>query len=364
MDREKFIKNIVDNYKPPENLLISVTARFGKTYLAIQLIDKLYNLNKNCKVLFVTPNTQLRDIAIPNEFEKWNYKYLLSNTTCICYSSLHKLTGNYDLIILDEVQRISEISLTNIFNKTLNTKSFIAMTGTLPKKKDKKELLSQLGIYSCKRYEYSMDKAIENNIISDYEVYLIPNYLNTTDKNIKSGNKQNTFYQTELAKYTYLNNKANATSNFNDILNRMRFLQTLPSKRNLLNKILPHFKDKRGLIFSANIEIASSLNIPTYHSKTNDNNLIKFQNKEINQLSLVNAGGVGFTYTDIDFVILHQIDSNKLGNSLQKLSRSLIYRECCIPKIYILYTKDTQEEVWLESFLDSLDKSKIKIINI
>lgn len=96
--REKIIKQILSKAKYNDIGTYLIAPRVGKTRILIEIIKKF----KYKKILWVTPNTKLRDEDIPNEFIKWKAKTYLSKTNIVCYSSLKKQSGEYDLIVLDK----------------------------------------------------------------------------------------------------------------------------------------------------------------------------------------------------------------------------------------------------------------------
>lgn len=357
-ERENILKDILGKAKRDDVGTYLIAPRFGKSRLLIELIKKF----KYKKVLWVTPNTKLRDEDIPNEFIKWKAKTYLKKTTTICYSSLKKQSGEYDLIVLDEVQCLTLLQANRLLSKKLTYKSLIGLTGTLPKHKIKLDILSYLGLDKILK-EVSINEAIDNNIVADYKVMTIGIPIDSLNKTILSGNKTKSFYQTEYQKYQYLTKMCEDTMSTSAFLRRMRFIHNLPSKLNYAKAILPKLTG-RTLIFCSNINQSSQLNVPTFNSKTNKENLNKFVNEEINTLALVNAGGVGYTFHNIDNVLIIQADSNKNGLSLQKVARSLIYRPNYIAKIYILYAKDTVDKKWVFSLLEDLDSNKVKHYNL
>jgi len=73
-------------------------ARIGKTISALHTAKKL----KCESVLFVTTKTAIPDVY--KDYEAMDYKFKLQ---VINYASVHKVHGNYDMIILDEVTAIS-----------------------------------------------------------------------------------------------------------------------------------------------------------------------------------------------------------------------------------------------------------------
>lgn len=356
--RENILKDILSNAKYDDIGTYLMSPRIGKTRILIELIKKF----KYKKILWVTPNTKLRDEDIPNEFIKWKAKSYLNKTTIICYSSLVKQLGDYDLIVLDEIQTLSSNQSEVFISKKLTYKSLIGLTGTLPKHKIKLDILSYLGLDKILK-EVSIEEAIDNNIVADYRITTIGIPLDSINRNILSGNETKSFYQTEYQKYKYLTSVCENTLSSIFFLRRMRFIHNLPSKLRYAKYVLTKLKG-RTLIFCSNIEQSNKLDVPTFNSKTNKDNLEKFIRGEIDILAMVNAGGVGYTFNNVDNVLIIQADSNKNGLSLQKVCRSLIYRPNYTAKIYILYSKDTVDKSWVFSLLEDLDKSKIKHFNL
>ena len=98
MSRNFVQQNILDNIPNPAHGLLQLAPRVGKTKLGIDIIKR----EKPKKVLWVTPNTKLRDEDIPAEFKQWKATTYLKKTDIICYASLANHKGNYDKIILDD----------------------------------------------------------------------------------------------------------------------------------------------------------------------------------------------------------------------------------------------------------------------
>lgn len=358
LNRDKIRQEILDTVSYPTHGLLSLSPRSGKTRITIEILKK----EKSNKILWITPNTKLRDKDIPSEFIKWKAKKLLEKTDIICYASLHNHKGNYDKIILDEYQSITWSNMKPLFNGNIKYKTILGLSGTHPKHKDKQDILNTLNLKIL--YELDIKKARDLGIISPYQIYLVPLELDTKDKYIVAGNKDKRFYQTEQAQYSYLTSRientklrfGNAPKEF--YFQRMRFIYNLKTKLIESQKLLKHLKG-RTLIFSGSIEFAEKLSKNTYHSKTDDKNLQKFLNKEIPILSCVNAGGIGFTYEGVDNFVIVQVNSNKLGDVTQKIMRACLLQENYIAKIYILYIKNTVDEDWLKEVLETFDKKYI-----
>ena len=147
-----------------------------------------------------------------------------------------------------------------------------------------------------------------------------------------------------------------------DILNRMKTIYNLDSKltvaKQLINKL-----EGRTISFCGNIEHAKSISEYNYHSKTDKTWLNKFTNKEVNMLSCVNAGGTGFTFNDVNNVVIVQVNSNKKGSISQKIARGLMLDGSGITNIYILCAKDTVDERWLSEVLKDIDVKRVSYYN-
>ena len=118
----------------------------------------------------------------------------------------------------------------------------------------------------------------------------------------------------------------------------------------------------KKLIFAANTTQAEELSDFVYHSKTDTKDLDKFVSGETDKIAMVNKGGTGYTYVLIDNLIVTQVDSDNNGLTSQKIARTLLKQKSYQATIWLICLKDTQDEVWLESTLQSFDKSKIEII--
>lgn len=362
-EKTKLQREIVEGvYKNPHGLLL-LSPRLGKTKIAIDLIKK----NKYNSILWVTPSTKLRDEDIPAEFELWKAKRYLNKTDIICYSSLSKQVGEYDLVILDEYQEITGANSLPFFVNGIKYKYILGLSGTHPKHDEKLEIYKKLGLKILK--EITIDEAVELDMVADYEINVIEANMNNKDKTIDGGTKKNPFKTTEQAQYDYLS-KTVTRLMFTDkkrlqfaILNRMRFIYNSTTKFEIAKTLLKELKGRK-IIFTGSIEQAEQLSDHTYHSKTNKDDLDKFQREEIETLALVKAGGTGFTYKNVENFIIMQADSNKKGEFIQKLTRSLLKQHNYKAKIWIICLLNTQDEKWVANALQSLNQKKIKYINV
>lgn len=146
------------------------------------------------------------------------------------------------------------------------------------------------------------------------------------------------------------------------ILNRMRFIYNLKSKTQVAKQLITKLKG-RTIVFSGSIEQSESISKNTFHSKSDKINLERFKNKEIDLLSCVNSGGVGFTFESISNIIIVQSNSDKKGNITQKIARALLLDDITNVNIYIICANETVDKKWVDSAISDINQDKIKIIN-
>lgn len=362
-NKAKIQKEIVDSLPSPCHGLLNIAPRVGKTKIAIDLIKR----EKPKRILWVTPNTKLRDKDIPDEFVKWKAKTYLKKTVVICWASLENHEGDYDIVILDEYQDITVNNSKGFFNGKIKFKSIICLSGTHPTHRSKNELYQRLGLKLL--IEMSIDEARDKNLIAPYEITVVGTHLDKLNKNVVAGNKTVKFMQTEFEKYSYMTKTIESRKSRGllvpkyQYLNRMRFIHNLGSK-SLAAKLLLSKLKGRTLIFCSNIAQAESMCKNTYHSKRDDKDLQLFLQGKIDTLACVNAGGVGFTYENVDNFVILQVNSDSKGDSTQKITRSLVLQEDYIAQIYILVVKDTVDEEWMNKVLLNFDSNVVNYKHI
>lgn len=356
-EKKEIQKSIIDKLplKPHGRLILS--PRIGKTKMIIDIIK----LNKPKSILWVTPSSELATVDIPNEFIKWKAKRYLSKLTTVTWTSLNKKIGHYEMIVFDEEQYITLNNISSILSNILTCDYLLSMTGTATKHEDKKDLYKLLNLKVL--VDVNINKAVDMGILADYSINVIEIDM-SVEKNIQAGNKDKRFMTSELENYKYLHNSAQ-TAIFRKgkdamfkILARMRAIYNSKTKTEVAKYLINNLTGKK-LVFCASINQAEELSEYTYHSKTDDKSLIKFNNNEIETITMVNSGGIGYTYKQIENLIIVQCNSDKNGDIGQKIARSLLEQKNYKANIWILCLIGTKDEQWVESALQNFDKEKV-----
>jgi superfamily II DNA or RNA helicase len=228
----------------------------GKSWCGIKAMDYFYNLNKNSKFLIAVPRITLFS-NWEKEITKAKKKYLLKNITFTTYHSLTKYTENYDLVILDEVHHITTYKRLQFF--TINpSNKLLGLTAKLTYLQ-KYKLMYQIPIVDT----FSLEEANEKEVVSDYEIFLLPVDL-TLEEKIN--------YNLCTTTHDKYFNKTKGKVHWSAINERKEIIYKSSEKLKILPKIVNLFKDEYGVIFTLSIDTAKKIeesieNCKSLHSK-------------------------------------------------------------------------------------------------
>jgi hypothetical protein len=146
-------------------------------------------------------------------------------------------------------------------------------------------------------------------------------------------------------------------------LARNRLSLSSLGKVNHVKKLLSKLSDKRVLVFTGLANVADSLDIPSYHSKSKDDSGYKgFQSGEHDHLALAAMGKVGVTYKDLDSVILLNFTYNAEETS-QILNRAIkLDYKSKMADLHVICLNEPAEIKKVKESLSMLDETKIKYI--
>lgn len=333
--------------------ILNLCPRFGKIYTTINILEKM---DKDISILIAYPDLKIK-AAWEADFETRGYSN--PNITYTTHLSIKKHTeAQYDLVVLDEVHLLSEAQIEAV--KELKCDNMLGLTGTLSSYTET-TLREELKL--CVLAEYTIDQAIQEGVIVDYQITVI-----TTPLDNKKLIQYKTKAKTEKAQfdaYGYVINKLQREGKDTMFmrLNRMRIVQNSIAKLNKTKELLTRHKDERILVFCGVTAIADKLGIPSYHSKSKDKDVFTdFAEGKGNHLAVVKIGNTGVTYKPLNRVIINYFDSNG-ENLAQKINRCMAMEYNNPDKkaqIYIVCSTEEVEIKWLKKALEFFDQDKIK----
>ena len=371
---------------------------FGKSRLFILEVKRLWDeglLNEQ-KVLLVVPTVKLRDDNWPREFADWDLSWLWENhVRAICFASLKNEKGNhYPFVGLDEMHHLTTLAasafssdeediFTAFFTENL-CDSVMGLTATAPTKEDEPIKYRIMQQVAPTVFTYSLEDAIRDGLIADYQIRCIMTLLDDSDKYIPAGNKKKkSWMQTEKKTYEYMTSsllkariavrtekdpvKAAKLEEWADVsqykLNR--FLLTLKSKTNLAKRciqMLHEHQTGRGLIFFGGIDQCNEvMGEDVFHSKSTSAAYDAFNREEISMLGVVDAANEGINFVKLDWELILAVGEKK-RKMIQRIGRALRLREedpTFKAIIYVLCIEDSLEKKWMDNSLSIFDPAKI-----
>lgn len=357
-ERNEIKKELLELLPKDPHGRLHIAPRTGKTGIVISLIKR----DNPKSILWVTPTTELAEKDVPEEFTKWHAKKYLKKLTCITWRGLEKAEGYYDLIVLDEEQFITKNNSKTLRNGKLSYNNIISMTGTPSREFDKYIIYTALKLEIL--YKLSVVEATNLDILSNYIINVIKVAM-SSELNLEVKTKNHNFKTSESKSYDYLSSQienSDPKDRFFKIIKRLGAVQESKSKFNA-GKYLMDNLPGRKIIFCPRATQAETLCKDYYHGKSNSESLKKFIKGNIDSIAMVNKGGTGYTYKEVDHIIILQADSDKSGLTSQKIARALLKQENHLAIIWIICLNATQDEKWVERTLNRFDRKKVRYID-
>lgn len=284
----------------------------GKTWMMLKCLGEIATTweSEALSILYTCNSLDLRDADFPNEVIKWGYEeYEIER---MCYQSACKLEGKYyDVLLADE----GDFGLTPEYIKLFKKNTFkyiILVSATLTS--DKAELLKGLKIPIV--YKKPLHE-LENESVVNSSKYYYVNYLLNEEENKR--------YLVYNRRYSSLLSGAIVTNNLSEDLEflgreRKLFLNRLKSSAQVCRDLLKRMEG-RTLVFSELTSQIDRICEYTYHGKnTGEDNLLLFNNEEINTLGVVGKIDRGVNLTPYQNTIIESCSSSKMKIQ-QKLGR-------------------------------------------
>lgn len=374
------------------NILCELPTSFGKTRIALDLMHSKYPTIEYMdpaitKILIVVP----RLVLIQNwkdEFVKWGYEKYLPYVEFVTYMSFPKKAGSWSLIIFDEIHHLSERCRESL--QDFSIKSSIMLSATVSY--DMKVALSYIfpNLYI---YKVSTKQAIDEEILPDPRVYLIPLTLDNVraDCEIIKNNSQKIELVVPYHKrfdYAKIKNrriiiKCTQRQYYNDMSSmivwyknrtfnntfknlflrksgeRLKWLSN--QKSAYIKTLLDHLGNQRTLTFCNSIAQTEELGtycINSKNTKKSKENLDMFNAQSINHITACNMLDEGMNLVNCRVGVYAVLNSSDRMIK-QKLGRLLRHPD---PVIIIPYFKNTRDEEIVQKMLEDYNPKLVSTI--
>jgi superfamily II DNA or RNA helicase len=332
--------------------LIKAAPRFGKIKTSIGIMER----EKPQRILISYPRTDIKEGWL-NDFEKWGFDADISFQT---FKSIKKEAANeWDMFVIDEIHEASVNQLKEINTLVKKTPLVLALSGTVTNK-TQREIEYHTGIRPC--YSYSIEEAVEEGILCDYQILL--HKVPLDNKKLLYGSKTE---KRKFKDYGFVKTKLEKEykPTFFLDLKQIQIIQNSYSKLEKTKELLQQFKEERILVFCGTTEIADNLGIPVYHSKSKERELfINFCNGEGNHLATINMMQAGVTIAPINKGIMNYTSGSPESFG-QRACRFLGFEYNTPDKkaeIHIITTDEEFELERLKTAMSFFDPSKIHYV--
>lgn len=369
--RDDILQRVLSTNK--NHIVLEVATGVGKTKIALAKINQLYS--SDCKILIVIP----RNVLIRNwmdEFKKWGCSDMVNNVTFVTYVSLPKMAGYWDICVFDEAHHLSERCQESL--KSFHITNCLFLSATL--KREHKWFIQQEWGQDVEFIKVNTKKAIDNDVLPDPKILLIPLELDNTKaeclwypkKKFRDVHPQRLYHIKYKDRWKYKNyngpyviecTQRQYYIQMSSLIEWYKKKSTTVVMRNLwlhecgkrltllalwkmgaVLRILAVTQNTRSITFCADIKQSMMLQIPCVNSKVGISNLSKFNEGRINQISCVGMLDEGINPVNCQIGIFNMLNSS-LRLQTQRIGRILRHKN---PLIIIPYFKDTRDEEIVE----------------
>lgn len=392
MTREEVREEILSI--PNNSILAELPTGYGKTKLALDIVnDRVLNRTVT-KILIVVP----RLILINNwkeEIVKWGYEKWLNMFDFVTYVSLPKklhTSALWDMVIFDEAHHLSERCRESIKDIIILNSVLLSATINRNMHKELKVLFPDLYMYKV-----TTKQAIQEEVLPDPKVFLIPLTLDNTKINCeiiknKSQKTELVIPFSERFNYAKVKNrkiiiKCTQRQYYDDLSSmiswykRKTFNETFKNlflrksgerlkwlsdqKTSYIKHLLDLLSKERTLTFCNSIPQTTELGKYCINSsrskKENSGNLEKFNTGRIKHITACNMLDEGINLTNCRVGIYAVLNSSE-RIIIQKLGRLLRHPN---PILIIPYYKGTRDEELVNKMMEDYNPELVtKITNL
>lgn len=372
MTREEVNSLALSKIDGTKCLILELITGMGKTKVAIDLMnhicDRVFrNDNSPTSILILVAKIVHKQTWL-DEMKKWG-GIKSDYITIECYESLKNYENSrFDVVVADEMQHLSEARL-EVLNTISINEAFIGLSATI--KRDMRDYF--INNYDAKVIKCGLREAVEDEVLPEPTVYLIPLTLDTTKftyKIKKFGRDiittQKGYYDTvssliDWYKSKYFNSRNERMKNLWLSTAGKRLKWCAEQKESLVLSLLDKFKNYKTLTFCSSIEQSERLgkyNI-TSKNKSSIKNLEMFNANKIKHITACNILNEGVNLTNCKVGIFCNLNSSEIIVK-QRVGRILRHKS---PVIIIPYFENTREEELVQKMIEEYDKDSIIIVD-
>jgi len=346
----------------------------GKTFISLHA---LYTMPKDSKVhLFLAEATDRRKDLMDDiiKYNKIFERDVLAdyNLEFYCYQTAYKWRDKeFGLVIADEIHdalspAYSQFFIYNGYDAIIGLSATIIKSTRYEKNGNVFTKGDLLKAYAPICFSYGMNEGQDDGTARKLNVYVINHKLNEIDKDVKAGNRNKVFYQTEAAAYKYWDSQHKRAWFIVDeekkqlkiritAHKRSQILYTLNSKVEATKALLKGI-DTKTIVFGNSIDALLKVTKNVVSSKNTDEENSKIRhNFETDKISVIGSfkklkQGANLTGLD-NCIIMSYYGTDK--DLIQRMGR--LRQNGTIGNVFIFVTGGTQEEIWFSKMFEKVN---------
>jgi len=381
MDRHEIQQKAVEEWLGSNKIgTLAVSTGVGKTFMSLHC---LHTMPKNDgKVHLFLAEQVDRKQDLESDIEKFDKlfntrtlrDYILKFKT---YQAVYKAKEyEFGLVIADELHNALSPEYSKFF---YNNKydAIVGLSATIDRKTSyeidgqivtKGKMLDEIAPI-C--FTYTLAEAKNDGVGRNLNVYVIYQELNSVNKTVSAGNATKKFFQTELEAYSYWD-KEHKKSWFlldpamKDLkiritsTKRSNILFNLPSKIETVKKLVDYIEGKTilfGNSLDSLLKVTPNVVSSRYSEDKNKEIRDNFDNDKISLIGSFKKLRQGANLKGLDNCIVMSYYSSE-GHQIQQWGR-LRRNGDKVGNVFILLTKNTQEEIWYSKMMENMQDFNI-----
>lgn len=372
MTREEAQELALSKIDKTKYLILELITGMGKTKVAIGLInhicDRVSKIKGRPATILILVAKTVHKKTWRDEIEMWG-GIMSDCITLECYESMKKYRKtDFDIVAADEMQHLSDARLEILETININ-ESFIGLSATI--KGNTRDYF--LYRHNAEVIKCGLKEAVEDEVLPEPTVYLLPLTLDTTNYTYKvkkfgrdiittqKGCYDSISSLIEWYKNKYFNSRNERIKNLWLSTAGKRLKWCAEQKEALVLSLLDKFRNYKTLTFCSSIEQSERLgkyNI-TSKNKASVKNLEMFNLNKIKHITACNILNEGVNLTNCRIGIFCNLNSSEIVVK-QRVGRILRHKS---PIIIIPYFKDTREEELVQKMIEEYSEESIVTIN-
>lgn len=363
---------------------VEIVTGLGKTFI---FLHALYTMPKNDgKINLFLAETTTREADLEADILKYNklFNVNVRNDYILqfrCYQTVYKWKKKeFGLVGCDEIHEMLSPEYSHfVYNNTFD--GIIGMSATINRKiayEINGKLITKgmmIDNIAPVCYRYSINQGQKEGTSRKLNVYVIYQELDSVNKTVAAGNARTKFFQTEKASYDYWDKEHKRSWFIEDkemkdmkiritSTKRSNLLFNLPSKIDTVKQLLKSIEGKT-ILFGNSLDslLKITKNVVSSRYSDDQNKLIRdnFDKDKIDLIGSFKKLRQGANLKELDNCILMSYYSSEV-HAVQQFGR-LRKNGDKVGNVFILLTKETQEEIWFSKMIENMTEFNLIYCN-